>query len=428
MDQDTRPREPRRATPDRNPIDTSQSAPLRIRKRGQKVRSRRSSALAYLDKLLNKFTPTSQTAPIPVTGPIFDRCLTLVQALGDPDNPNHIHATDELVTLGVNALPALFSALHPDNPWLMSYRAAEVLGEIGDRQAAQPLIDALNHPNSNVRWSVVRSLSVVGNTRALLALRRIAREDRSKTTWGESIAGVAQSAIDQMQTVNITVKVIELLKTAVSTIILLLALVLAYNVFDRVRGEISTVGVQTNPTEVPIDNAAGVPPTDNSEPTAIAIATQTTLGDIPGVIINPGNVRDQPAIQANNVVGQVVIDDEIFYLATTPDRSWFKIKLGAKRSATSSIGSGDGAGWINQALVVAPEVELPIEDIQMPTRVPAKTATPEAEPTATLEGAVPAEGTPAATVEGTPAPTAEGGVVATSIPPLPPEEPPTPTP
>ena len=93
MDQDTRPREPRRATPDRTSADTSQSAPLRIRKRDQKARNPRSSALAYLDKLLNNFTPTSQTAPIPVTGPLFDRCLTLVQALGDPDNPgqrNHL--------------------------------------------------------------------------------------------------------------------------------------------------------------------------------------------------------------------------------------------------------------------------------------------------------------------------------------------------
>jgi hypothetical protein len=267
---------------------------------------------------------------------------------------------------------------------------------------------------------VVRSLSVVGNTRALLALRRIARDDRSKTTWGESIAGVAQSAIDQMQTVNITVKVIELLKTAVSTIILLLALVLAYNVFDRVRGEISTVGVDTAPVPTVIQDESIAPPTDNTEPTATVIATQSALGDIPGVIINPGNVRSQPAVQANNVVGQVVIDDEIFYLATTPDRSWFKIKLGAKRSATSSIGSQDGSGWINTALVVAPAVELPIEDMQIPTRVPAKTATPEPEPTATLDPAAPAEGTPEAT--------AEGGVVPTEIPPLPPEEPPTPTP
>lgn len=375
--------------------------------------------MAYLDKLLNNFTPTSQTAPIPTAGPIYERCLTLVQALGDPDNPNHIQAAEELVTLGPNALPVLIQALHPDNPWLLSYRAAEVLGEIGDRSATQPLIDALSHPNSNVRWSVVRSLSVVGNTRALLALRRIARDDRSKTTWGESIAGVAQSAIDQMQTVNMTVKVVELLKTAVSTIILLLALVLAWNVFDRVRGEISTVGVDTAPTAT-IEDPAVAPPTDNTEPTATVIATQTTIGDIPGVIINPGNVRDQPAIQANNVVGQVVIDDEIFYLATTPDRSWFKIKLGAKRSATSSIGTADGAGWINEALVVPPEVELPIEDMQIPTRVPAKTATPEPEPTATVDGAAPAEGTPEAT--------AEGGVVPTEIPPLPPEETPTPQP
>jgi hypothetical protein len=103
------------------------------------------------------------------------------------------------------------------------------------------------------------------------------------------------------------------------------------------------------------------------------------------MIINPGNVRSQPAIQTNNVVGQVVDGDEIIYLATTPDRTWFKIALGAKRSATSSISSSDGAGWINQSLVSAPDTALPIEDIQLPTRIPAMTATPEpttvAEPT-----------------------------------------------
>jgi hypothetical protein len=179
------------------------------------------------------------------------------------------------------------------------------------------------------------------------------------------------------------------------------------------------VGIEPTATAV-IDTAPAAPQPENTDPTATVIATQTTIGDIPGVIINPGNVREQPAIQANNVVGQVVIDDEIFYLATTPDRTWFKIKLGAKRSATSSIGTADGAGWINEALVVPPEVELPIEDMQLPTRVPAKTATPEPEPTATTEGATGTEATPAAT--------AEGGVAATEIPPLPPEETPTPQP
>lgn len=390
MDQDTRPRDPRRGTTDRANAETSQSTQLRIRQRDLlKNRTTRASASSYLDKLLQTVTTTvsgyGQTAPIATSGVVYDRCLTLVQSLGDPDSPAHIHAPEELVSLGAAALPALFNALNPDGPWLIAYRAAEILGEIGDRRAAQPLIDALNHPNSNVRWSVVRSLSVVGNTRALFALRKIARDDRSKTTWGESIAGVAQSAIDQMQGSNLFVKAMDILKTAVSTVVLLLALVLAWNVLERVRSEVSTIGVKPTATTITSEDGAIIPEPQITPTVDTTVPTPGVAQTVPGMIINPGNVRSQPAIQTNNVVGQVVDGDEIIYLATTPDRTWFKIALGAKRSATSSISSSDGAGWINQSLVSAPGTALPIEDIQLPTRIPAMTTTPEpttaAEPT-----------------------------------------------
>ncbi|MCX6016149.1 MAG: HEAT repeat domain-containing protein [Chloroflexales bacterium] len=412
MDQDTRPRDPRRSTNDSANAESSQSTPLRIRQRDLlKNRSPRASANSYLDKLLQTVTTTvsgyGQTAPIVTSGALYDRCVSLVQSLGDPDSSGHIHAPEELVSLGTTALPALFDGLHPDGPWLIAYRAAEILGEIGDRRAAQPLINALSHPNSNVRWSVVRSLSVVGNTRALFALRKIARDDRSKTTWGESIAGVAQSAIDQMQGSNLFVKATDILKTAVSTVVLLLALVLAWNVLERVRSQVSTIGVKPTITAtVPAD--AALNPGPQTTPTVDSLVpTQAVAQTISGVIVNPGNVRSQPAIQTNNVVGQVVENDEIIYLATTPDRTWFKIKLGAKRAATSSISSTDGAGWINQSLVSAPETALPIEDIQLPTRIPAMTTTAIPTPSSTI--AAESQTAPAAetaTVAGAPKATA----------------------
>jgi hypothetical protein len=273
-------------------------------------------------------------------------------------------------------LPALVQALHPDGQWLTAYRAAEVLGEIGDRRAAQPLIEALNHPNSNVRWSAVRALSFIGNTRALFALRRVARNDRSKTSWGESIAGVAQSAVDQMQHNNLVVKSMELVKTAVSTVVLLLALYLAWNVFQRVQGEVSSVGIEPTATvsseEVPATNTEG----DDVvvDVTATPEATTAPAAIVNGVILTAGNVRSVPAV-GDNKIGDVSVDDEIIFVATTPDRTWFKIMLGAKRSATSSIGSSDGSGWINEILVDPPSAELPIEDMLMPTRPPAATAT-----------------------------------------------------
>ena len=399
MDQDTRQRDPQRPTSERPTVDSPRNPSSRGRQRdfSSRVRGTRLTASAYLENLLQSVTASvnqrnNQTAPIATTGPIFDRCMSLVHALGDPDNPEHIHAAEELVGLGPVALPALIQSLHPDGQWLTAYRAAEVLGEIGDRRAAPALIEALNHPNSNVRWSAVRALSLIGSTRALFALRRVARADRSKTSWGESIAGVAQSAVDQMQSNNLIVKSMELVKTAVSTVVLLLALYLAWSVFQRVQGEVSTVGLQ--PTSTVVSDEAGLVPgedigTPPEEATATPEPTSEPAALVTGVIIQAGNVRAEPAV-GNNVVGEVSVEDEIIFLATTPDRTWFKIILGAKRSATSSIGSSDGAGWINEILVDKPEADLPIEDMLMPTRPPAATATPE--PTAAPE-ADPAEGT-----------------------------------
>jgi hypothetical protein len=419
MNQDSRSPDPRRSSSPRAESEQSQSSssPLRIRQRELKSRSARATASSYLDKLLQTVSNTSQTAPITTSGPMFDRCLMLVQALGDPDNPAHIHAAEELVALGPVALPALIPALNPDGPWLTAYRAAEVLGEIGDRRAAPALVDALNHPNSNVRWSVVRALSAVGNTRALFALRRLAREDRSKTSWGESVAGVAQSAIDQMQGSNMMVKTMELVKTAISIVVFLLALVVAWNVFERVRGEMTVVGVQpvatveNGETATDAENPAPAEPVP-ADATATIAPTQPSLGDVVGIVLKPGNVRAQPAIQPNNVIGQVEVDDQIVYLATTPDRSWFKIRLGDNRSAGSSIDAPDGIGWVSKTLVDPPTVGLPIEDMQLPTRVPATSATPTVtsviEPTATEVSAEP-------TVDPLqPQPTSEGEVVATA--------------
>jgi hypothetical protein len=153
-----------------------------------------------------------------------------------------------------------------------------------------------------------------------------------------------------------------------------------------VRSEVSTIGVKPTATTTTSEDGAIIPEPQITPTADTVVPTPGVAQTVTGMIINPGNVRSQPAIQTNNVVGQVVDGDEIIYLATTPDRTWFKIALGAKRSATSSISSSDGAGWINQSLVSAPDTALPIEDIQLPTRIPAMTTTPE--PTTVAESTV----------------------------------------
>jgi hypothetical protein len=222
-----------------------------------------------------------------------------------------------------------------------------------------------------------------------------------------------------MQGSNMMLKTMELVKTAISTVVFLLALVVAWNVFDRVRGEMTVVGVQPVATaesgETATDSQNAI--AENSAPaevTATIEPTEVPVDDVTGVVLKPGNVRAQPAIQPNNVIGQVGVDDQIIYLATTPDRSWFKIRLGDNRSADSSINTPDGVGWVNKTLIDPPTVGLPIEDMLLPTRVPATSATPTmtavVEPTATEVVAEP-------TVDPLqPQPTPEGEVVNTENP------------
>ncbi|HEX9370939.1 MAG TPA: HEAT repeat domain-containing protein, partial [Roseiflexaceae bacterium] len=173
-----------------------------------------------------------------------ERIATLIAALGDPSNPLHQGAIDDLVAIGEVAVPALNEALSPARPWLTSYRAAEALGQIGDGRAAGPLLEALRHPNSNVRWSAVRALAVVGDARALLELRRVAREDRGKTSWGESVAGAAQSALNQMQSQNMLLRGADLIKTAVACVLMLVALIVAWKVIGDLRAELGKVGLE----------------------------------------------------------------------------------------------------------------------------------------------------------------------------------------
>ncbi|MEN9936661.1 MAG: hypothetical protein RLZZ387_3240 [Chloroflexota bacterium] len=310
-----------------------------------------------------------------------ERIAMLITALGDPEHPLHHRAADDLAALGEAAVPALNEALRPHRPWLTSYRAAEALGQIGDGRAAGPLLEALRHPNSNVRWSAIRALASVGDARAILELRRVAREDRGKTTWGEPVSGAAQSALDQMQSRNMLLRGADLIKTAVACVLMLVSLIVAYSVVTNLREELSRIGqvsasdagpiVRTAlPTETPA-------PTDVPEPTpapAAAADPAATPGALSadggaaglGAIITSGNVRATPQREADNVIGAVSEGDEVVFVATTPDGEWYRVRLGERRAAGSRIDSPDGSGWVAASLLTEPPAELPVEELAPP--------------------------------------------------------------
>jgi hypothetical protein len=312
-----------------------------------------------------------------------ERIASLVAALGDPTHPLHHQAVDDLMAIGAPAVPALNDALSPNRPWLTAYRAAEALGQIGDGRAAGPLLDALRHPNSNVRWSAVRALAVVGDARALLELRRVARDDQGKTSWGESVGGAAQSVLDQMQSRNMLLRGADLIKTAVACVLMLVALILAWSVVNTLRAELRQVGRETISSEVAEQIATAAPTLESvegltqatavSEPTSTPTIAPTNL--ITGTVLTTGNVRALPTRNGARI-GGVTEGDEVIFLAATPDRNWYKVQLGERHAAASQINSDDSTGWVNQSLLSEPEGDLPVERPEEPLAGATPTAAP----------------------------------------------------
>ena len=341
------------------------------------------------------------------TAALRERITTLIGTLGDPNHPLHQRAVEDLVTIGPVCVPQLCDMLNPQRPWLMAYRAAEALGRIGDGRAAGPLLEALRHPNSNVRWSAVRALASVGDARALLELRRIARNDTGKTSWGESVGGAAQSVLDQMQDRNILLRGADLVKTAIACVFMLVALILAWTFVTALREEFRQISVITQAREdlapivrtalpTPIPRATAVLPVVVVQPTQPAItptpASELAPPDIApdailATVIASGNVRALPTRGQNNVIGSVNESDEVIVIASTADRQWYRIALGQRRAASSRINSESQSGWVARSLLSPITATVPIEDAlpAEPTAIPPAepTALPAAEPTLT---------------------------------------------
>lgn len=296
-----------------------------------------------------------------------DRLRDLINALGDPNHPLHSQAVNDLVDIGEPAVSALSAALSPNYPWLTSYRAAEALAQIGDGRASGALINALRHPNSNVRWSVVRALSEVGDTRTLLALRRVVHEDHGKTSWGESVGDTAQLALDRLQSRSAVLRFSEPIKTALVFVAMLAVLAFAGNRVQALRDELNTSNTNVpapivsgggNLAETTTAEPEASPTPESATPTPSVVAADD---EIVGTVKASGNVRNGPSRDSRRI-GQVAVGDEVVFLAKSG--TWYRVRLGENRSDGSDIQGGEG--WVSEILVNAPDASVP----------PAETATP----------------------------------------------------
>jgi hypothetical protein len=93
-------------------------------------------------------------------------------------------------------------------------------------------------------------------------------------------------------------------------------------------------------------------------------------------VLVTGNVRALPTTRGARI-GGVTQNDEVIFLAATPDGNWFKVQLGERYASSSQINSDDGTGWVNGSLLSEPEGDLPIEQPEEPVQ---EDATPTAAP------------------------------------------------
>lgn len=358
------------------------------------------------------------------TTPSNEQISEFIVALGEPQHPDHARSMEMLVKIGRPAVPFLIEALQPQHSWLTTYRAAEALGFIGSGQATGALVRTLQHPNSNVRWSAVRALAQIGDFRALLELRRVAHDDHGRTSWGESVAGAAQSALDQIQANSVWSQSMELLKTAVTCVMMILALILAFSVVTSLRKDLQQIGQATpeqlaalnqpvvtpeteetpdtpldpvalggaeepareeaapesaEPADTPPDGAEAEP----AEPDAEEAETISAPSDeVLGNVLNAANVRPLPSVE-DRPIGFLSQGDEIVFLATSPDNEWYLVRLGSSHADGSFIDNPDGSdsGWIHRMLISDPEGNLPvIDDAELATPSPPSTDPLDSEP------------------------------------------------
>jgi hypothetical protein len=277
----------------------------------------------------------------------------LLRALGDEQHPRHLTAVQELVALGKSVVPEVARTVSTKRPWLAVYNAVDVLIELGDARAVSALVRALQHPNANVRWNAVRGLGRLQDPRGLPGLRRAARRDEGRTSWGESVSAAAQQQLDAFLRKPLVYWGRELLLTGLALAAMLLAFNYVQQLWSDIENELSVFGRQEAGVAVPTLTLAQPSPlpTVTAQPTA-TLQPQPTALPVAGTAAQAANVR--PAANTDNQpIGQLAAGAGVTLLGRSADGQWLLIELTNPADPTSQIGSDDGRGWISRALITA---------------------------------------------------------------------------
>ncbi|GAG07042.1 unnamed protein product, partial [marine sediment metagenome] len=137
-----------------------------------------------------------------VLGDLGDRraAQPLKDMLTHPNPDRRLWAGYGLAKLGDPVGVPTVAEFLKDPQWVQRRHAARALGEVGDKRAVPALIDALKDKNANVRVSAARSLGKLGDPSAIGPLKALAT-DATVTTSGTptAVRDAATEAIRQIQ-------------------------------------------------------------------------------------------------------------------------------------------------------------------------------------------------------------------------------------
>lgn len=105
---------------------------------------------------------------------------------------------EALVKLGKSSVKPLIEALKDKNP-LIRESASFALGKIGDKRAVLPLIKAINDPNELVCISIVNALAQLADERALPILIKVNQKNTNETFWTNKIKEASSTAIERLK-------------------------------------------------------------------------------------------------------------------------------------------------------------------------------------------------------------------------------------
>jgi HEAT repeat protein len=98
-------------------------------------------------------------------------------------------AREAIIKIGSPAIPSLAEVLKNNDDFTLSWEAVNIMGYIGDKEAAPILIEqVLNADNNHVRWRSIWALTQIKDERIVVELLKALKDEKERIRWNAAVA------------------------------------------------------------------------------------------------------------------------------------------------------------------------------------------------------------------------------------------------